>query len=140
MLGAVIAAKTHKLKFVVYTHEIRGGPNVTLLAAAGTGQGNFSALGWGSFLTVDNLLVDGPAADSPLVGSFTGVAAITTKGGIADGGLFAVDQFRFGPASKYNGSTISVIGTGYVISTPYLPTTAAPVFVFKWDFSLSKLH
>jgi hypothetical protein len=108
--------------------------------------------------------VDGPAADSPLVGSFTGVAAITTKGGIADGGLFAVDQFRFGPASKYNGSTISVIGilanplngpwelsvvagtghfrgyTGYVISTPYLPTTAAPVFVFKWDFSLSKLH
>lgn len=158
-LQSVVSAK--KLQFVMYTQETRGGPNATLLAAAGTGAGNFSALGWGSFLTVDNLLKEGPGNDSIPVGRFTGVGVLSTKGGIMDGGILAIDQFRFGPASKYNGSTINVIGIlasplggpweltvvggtgyfrgykGYALSTPYLPTTVAPIFVFKWNFYLS---
>ncbi|KAG0625278.1 hypothetical protein M758_2G042100 [Ceratodon purpureus] len=159
-LQTAVSAK--KLEISFYTHEIRGGPNGTLLAAAGTGAGNFSALGWGSFLTIDNIITEGPNFTTTVLGKFTGFAVMTTKGGLLDGGILVLDQFRFGPASKYNGSSISVTGnlanpppgpwevivlggtgyfrgyTGYAFSEPYLPTTLAPRFVYKWTFYLKK--
>ena len=113
--------------------------------------------GWGSFVMVDNKLKNGSFMASKTVGRFIAFGAITTMGRMADGGLLAMDQFRFSEG-KYNGSVINVIDilesprngpweftvmggigffrgyTRYAISQPYLPTTEPPLHVFKWQF------
>jgi hypothetical protein len=158
----LVSAQKMALDF--YIHEIRAGPNVTLLPAAGTGQGNFSALGWGSILTIDNIITKGPEIESTWLGKFTGFAVMTTKGGLLDGGILVLDQFRFGPASEYNGSSLTITGNlaqagspngpwevlvlggsgyfkgykGYATSTPYAATTVSPRFVYKWHFDIEK--
>ena len=161
MQGMAMARK-EKMEMVLYTHEIRAGANATLLLAAGTGQGNFSELGWGSILTLDNYVKEGPAFTSKTLGRFSGFAVLTTTGGIGDGGKLGVDEFRFGSGSKYNGSSLTVVGTflepadgpweviivggtgyfrgwsGYAISALYLPTTVAPDYAFKWHIYISK--
>lgn len=160
-LQTLAMARKEKLQFTYYGFETRAGPNVSLLAAAGTGQGNLTAAGWGSFLVFDNTLQEGPAQDSKLVGKHTGTAVATSIEPIfTTGGVYMVAQFIFGQGSKYNGSTITVIGTvanalfpwelivpggtgyfrgckGYSISSPVDATTVPPVYVFKWDFFLS---
>ena len=109
---------------------------------------------------VDNKLKNGPFMESKTIGRFTGFGAITTIGGMVDGGLLALDQFRFNEG-EYNGSVINVIGilksprdgpwefaimggtsffrgyTGYAISQPYLATTVPPLHVFEWHFHLT---
>ena len=150
------------LHLVYYVQEIRGGPNSTSLAAAGTGQGNDSAIGWGSFMVYDNPLTEGPDTDSKLLGVITGSAVITTKGGIASGGLQISAQHIFNEASEYNGSSITVTGTlqsplgppwecivpggtgyfrgyqGYGLLEPVAAYTKPPLYVEKWNFYLSK--
>jgi hypothetical protein len=158
----LVSAQKKELEY--YIHEIRGGADGTLLPAAGTGMGNFSALGWGSILTIDNIITKGPEFKTPYLGKFTGFSVMTTKGGLLDGGILVLDQFRFGPASEYNGSSLTITGNlaqaglpngpwevivlggsgvfrgykGYATSEPYAPTTVAPRFAYKWRFYLKK--
>ena len=150
------------LHLMYYLHENRGtGPNSTTLTAAGTDQGKDS-VGWGSFLVYENPLTEGPATDSKLLGISTGSAAVTTKGGVASGGLQISAQHIFNEASGYNGSSITVTGTtesplgppwevivpggtgyfrgyqGYGFLEPVAAYTKPPIFVQKWNLYLSK--
>ncbi|XP_024375472.1 dirigent protein 11 [Physcomitrium patens] len=157
----VAGAGPETLKLTFYAHETRGGPNATLLPAAGTGQGNFSALGWGSFMVFDNRLKEGAAADSKLLGRITGSGALTTIGGLPTGGVQVTSKFWFGEGSKYPGSSFTLVGTlsygpapweliviggtgyfrgfsGYGLSAPENSTTVPPLFVYKWNFHLTK--
>jgi len=156
-LQTAVLAKKEKMTFTVYAHELRGGPNATLLPAAGTGQGNFSALGWGSFLTFENFLKEGPAFSSKTLGRITGSAALSTIGGLPTGGVQVVSKFWWA-----DGSSLTLIGTlsfptapwevsvvagtgkyrgyvGYALAQPELTTTLAPLYVYKWDFHLYQL-
>jgi len=159
-LQSAVQAKPDQLNLTIYLHETRGGANITILAAAGTGQGNFSALGWGSFLVSDNVLKDGPSPDSAVLGRSTGFAVISTKGGVADGGFQLNNKIWFSPESQYNGSSISILGTlGYPAEpwelsaiagtgqfrghygslTVSTETSVPPLYVYKFDFQLYKL-
>lgn len=156
-----VFAASKTLKLTYYAHETRGGPNATLLPAAGTGQGNFSALGWGSFLVFDNRLKQGAALDSKLLGRITGFGVLSTIGGLPTGGVQVTSKFWFGEGSKYPGSSITVVGTlsygptpwelvviggtgkfrgysGYGLSQPENSTTVPPIYVYKWNFYLTK--
>lgn len=147
------------LHLTYYVLEIRGGPNSTLLAAAGTGQGNLSAIGWGSFLTLDNYLKEGPDTDSKLLGMITGTTVVTSKGGVATGGAQLNTQHIFS-GDFYNASSLTVTGTiltpstpwecivpggtgafrgysGYGLLAPVEATTAPPVYVYQWDIYIS---
>lgn len=160
--GGVTATTSHKkpLHLTYFAHEIRGGANSTILLAAGTGQGNMSAIGWGSFLVVDNALKAGNTSDSLLLGSITGTAVISTIGGIATGGSQINTQHIFKQGSKYDGSSLTVIGTiqtptppyeviipggtgsfrgysGYAILTPLDALTVAPLYVYQWDVHIT---
>ncbi|KAG0563829.1 hypothetical protein KC19_8G062400 [Ceratodon purpureus] len=150
------------LHLTYYVHEIRYGPNATLLAAAGTGQGNFSAAGWGTFSVFENALKEGPTADSKLVANITGTGVITTIGGLPSGGIQISAEHIFNEASGYNDSSLTITGTlssprgppwecivpggtgyfrgyrGYVLAEPYAATTVPPLFVDKWDIYISK--
>lgn len=146
------------LHLTYYGFETRAGPNTTLLLAAGTGQGNPSAPGFGSFYVFDNVLRTGPSNSSKVVGHYRGTAVATSVEPIfTTGGLYVTADHIFGGGSKYNGSRITVIGTvgdayppytllvpgglgyffgctGYATSTPQPDTH--PVFLFKWDYYL----
>lgn len=159
-LQTAVQAKREKLSLTVYVHETRAGPNISILAAAGTGQGNFSALGWGSLLVSENIVKQGPSADSAVLGRCTGSGLISTKGGVADGGFQVINKIWFSPESKYNGSSITVIGTfGYPLAPWELTAVAgtglfrgyygyalassesavSPLFVYKYEFHLYRL-
>jgi len=160
--GVVTAATSHKkpLHLTYFLHEIRGGPNSTLIAAAGTGEGNISNIGWGSFLVLDNYMKSGNTSDSLLLGSITGTAVVTTVGGLATGGTQINTQHIFKEGSKYNGSSLTVIGTiqtatppyecnipggtgdfrgysGYGILNPLNSLTVAPHYVYQWDIYIT---
>jgi hypothetical protein len=107
----LVASEPESLHLSYYIQEIRYGPNRTLLAAAGTGQGNVAEIGWGSFLVFEQALKAGPTADSKLLGTITGTATITTKGGFATGGLKLSAEHIFNEASEYNGSSLTLTGT-----------------------------
>lgn len=155
------AAEKEKITLTVYAHETRGGPNATLLAAAGTGQGNFPGLGWGSFLVFDNQLKQGASPRSTTLGRITGSAVLSTIGGLPGGGVQVVSKYWWSPTSAYKGSSLTVVGTlsygtapweltvvggtghfrgytGYAYSQPENSTTLAPLFVYKWNFHLYK--
>jgi len=158
-----LAAKKEKIELTVFVHETRGGPAATLLAAAGTGQGNFSALGWGSILMSDNVIKQGASPASKVLGRATGTGSLTTIGGLTDGGIQVVNKFWFSAESEYKGASLSIIGTlsspldgpwelivvggtglfrgytGYVVSVPELSTTAPPLYVYKYKFHLYQL-
>lgn len=152
-----------KLTLTVYAHEIRGGPSATLLPAAGTGQGNFSALGWGSFLVFDNKLMEGASPSSTVLGRITGSGVLSTIGGLSGGGVQVVSKFWWSPTGPLKGSSITVVGTlsygtapweltvvagtgefrgyiGYALSQPELSTTAPPLFVYKWTIHLYRKY
>ncbi|KAG0591419.1 hypothetical protein M758_1G171400 [Ceratodon purpureus] len=133
-----------------YTHEIRGGPNNTILLAAGTNQGgSFSDGRWGSFFVFDNMIKAGLSADSKLLGKITGTTVLTVKAG---GPVQFLAQHIFGEGSKYNGSSFTTIpggiipgGTGYFegysgygqgVEQTVVP--AEPRHVYLWDVCLSK--
>jgi len=155
--GGVTAATSRKksLHLTYFVHETRGGADSTLLAAAGTGQGNMSAIGWGTFLAVDNAMKSGNTSDSLLLGSITGTAVVTTIDGIV-GGSQINTQHVFKQGSEYNGSSLTVIGTinsgtppyecnipggtgllrgysGYGLLTPVTEATVPPLYVYQWD-------
>ncbi|KAG0569239.1 hypothetical protein M758_6G071700 [Ceratodon purpureus] len=143
-----------RLCFTVYRHEIRGGPNNTILLTVGT-----SPAAWGSYVVYDNMMKEGQSADSTLLGKITGSAVVTSKGGILAGGIQTVFQHNFGPGSVYNGSSLNIIGTaatqtppwelivpggtgcfrgysGFVLAQPIPSATVGPLVVSKWDFCL----
>lgn len=109
----------------------------------------------------ENLLKEGPTADSKLLGKITGTAVVTTIGGLATGGVQLSAQHIFNNASKYSGSSLTLTGTfgyppqgwedlvpggtgyfrgyrGYALGVPVLATTEPPLFVYKWDMYISK--
>jgi len=157
-----MASSPTSLHLTYYVHETRYGPNATILAAAGTEQGNISEIAWGSFLVYEHLLKEGPSPDSKLLGKVTGTAAVTTKGGTATGGLKLAAEHIFNEASQYSGSSLTLTGTfgfplpgsweniipggtghfrgfrGYAVGESVEATTVPPLFVFKWDIYLSK--
>lgn len=102
-----------------YTHEIRGGPNATILVSAGADEGgNFSSLGWGSFVVFDNIIKEAFSPDSTVLGTISGTTVVTGKSGGFP--LQFMAQILFTENSKYNGSSFTVIpgiiiagGTGY---------------------------
>ncbi|KAG0588872.1 hypothetical protein KC19_2G275600 [Ceratodon purpureus] len=110
---------TDSLHLQYYTHEFRGGPNSTLLITAGPGNvGNFSTLGWGSFLVFDNIVREGISANSTLLGKTTGTTILTGKAG--DSPVQFIAQTLFNENYKYNGSSFIVLPGGVVLgSTGY---------------------
>jgi hypothetical protein len=142
----LVASEPESLHLSYYIQEIRYGPNRTLLAAAGTGQGNVAEIGWGSFLVFEQALKAGPTADSKLLGTITGTATITTKGGFATGGLKLSAEHIFNEASEYNGSSLTLTAapatsedTGAMrLGKTIEETTVPPLYVWKWDIYLSK--
>lgn len=136
-----------------YTHEYQDGPNSTILLAAGTGQGgNFSDLGFGSFVVFDNLMKDGVSSDSKLLGKVTGFSVVTT---IAKYGEFGYSSQFNGQHifydGEYNGSAFTVIPGGIILGgsgyfqgyTGYGETVddfaaeSGLYHVYKWDIYLS---
>lgn len=162
--GVVTAARStpkKSLHFTYYAHETHYGPNETLLSAAGPGAGNLSTAGWGTLLVFDNLMRAGNSSDSLLLGTITGSTIVTSKGGNSTTGRGSQinAQHIFGEGSKYNGSSLTVIGhfltptpdaqyecivvggtgslrgyTGYGILRP-VPNAPVPAIsnVFQWD-------
>ena len=146
------------LNFTAYGFETRAGPNTTLLLAAGTGQGNLSETGFGSFFVFDNILREGPSVTSKELGRYKGTALGVSLEPYTIGGLYMIAHHDFQSGSgKYNGSSFTVMGTvgdiyappprymlipgglgyffgcsGYAIWAP-VPATP-PLFVFQWDF------
>jgi hypothetical protein len=132
-----------------YTHETRGGPNGTILISAGAGAGgNFSSLGWGSFVVFDNVIKAGFASNSTLLGQVTGTTVLTTKAGWP---VQFLAQMIFNENYKYNGSSFTVIpggiilgGTGYLqnftgYGQPVEVTTNPPdsgLHVYLWNVYL----
>ena len=151
-------AARRDLHLTIYGFETRAGPNTTLLLTAGTGQGNLSAVGFGSFLVFDNILRVGPSNTSKELGRHQGTAVGLSLEPITIGGLYMTAQHIFQSGSgQYNGSSITVMGTVANAYSPYLllipgglgyffgctgyaicatvPATP-PLFVFKWDFHM----
>ena len=162
------AAKTSKtLHITHYTHEIRGGPNHTLLLAAGTNSANLTAgVTFGSILVFDNTITETPSNKSKTVGRAAGVAIGVIKPSASTDGLTRVQlhmEHIFQDGSMYRGSSISVVGIffattgpwqadvpggtgvfrgyrGYGVATQLQETPEPPpvYLMYKWDFYLSK--
>lgn len=168
--GVVTAASSplkKSLHLTYYAHEIEYGLGSTLLPAAGTGQGNMSALDWGSFLVFDNAMKAGNSTDSLVLGSITGTTAVTTIGGNSTSGRGSQINlhhiFKEG-SGKYNGSSLTVIGhiltpipvaefeciviggtgalrgySGYGILKPVPNAPVSPLSrVFQWDVYITR--
>ena len=161
------ATKPETLHITHYTHEIRGGPNRTLLLVAGTNSDNLSkGVGFGSLVVFDNLIRQSPSAESKLLGRASGVAIGVIRPGPSTKGFTRVQmhlEHIFEGGSMYHGSTISVVGIffamkgpweanvpggtgyfkgyrGYGVSTQVSETPKPPPIhlVYKWDFYLTK--
>lgn len=142
-----------------YVQEYSYGPSATLLSAAGTGSGNLSQIGWGTFVVLDNFLKAGPNETDTLWGKVTGTGVVTTKGGPALGGLQINTQHIFNNVSGYADSSLTVLGTiappfeinipggtgafrgfsGYGILTALTELFVPPFSVYRWDIYLRKI-
>lgn len=152
-----LAAKSLNLTF--YSHEIRSPPNATVLSAVGTGAGNLSAAGWGTFIMADNPERVSEVPSSKQIGRSTSLGALTSSQG-SGGGIFSISKITFNEAwAKYNKSTITFTGTfalpnrpyeiivlggtgyfrdarGFALAPPGLNTL--PVYTTKWEVFLTK--
>lgn len=146
------------MNLTYYVQEYSYGPNATLLSAAGTGAGNLSEIGWGTFIAIDNILSSGPNVTDTTWGRVTGTAVVTTIGGPAVGGLQINTQHVFNNVSGYAASSLTVLGTiappfeinipggtgafrgfsGYGILTALTELAAPPFSVYRWDIYLRK--
>ncbi|KAG0558769.1 hypothetical protein M758_10G049700 [Ceratodon purpureus] len=162
-----MATKSGTLHVTHYTHEVRGGPNRTLLLSAGTNSANLSAgVGFGSVVVFDNEIREGTSNSSKLLGRASGVAIGVIRPSPATKGATRVQMHMehiFEEGSEYDGSTISVVGIFFSLTGPWeanvpggtgrfkgyrgygvsaqLSETAGPppvYIVYKWDFYLTK--
>jgi hypothetical protein len=130
-LGYSLVAAPKESNLALYVHEIRAPPDSTVLAAAGTGQNDFTQIGFGSFLVFDNEIRDGPDRTSPLLGRQRGYGPISDLQGKQ--GIQLTSTMVFGRGSSYNG-TVTFQGN---VGGPE-PTTEVAVLGGTGDFRGAK--
>ena len=158
----LICRAASSLNLTYYLLEIKGlpGSNGTIFPAAGTGELNYSAAGWGTFFVFENPIREGPSENTTLLGHATGTAVVTTTQGIT-GGIQVSAQHVFTYPPLYNQSSITVVGRVDFLGTPpwecvvsggtgyfrgymgygiadLLTSAFAPTVVYKWNFFLTK--
>lgn len=101
-LGYSLVAAPKQSTLTLYIHELRAPPDSTVLAAAGTGQNDFTKIGFGSFLVFDNEIRDGPDRNSTLLGRERGYGPISDLQG--KHGIQLTSTLVFGRGSTYHGT------------------------------------
>lgn len=104
-------------KFTVYWHDVVSGRHPTSVmvvpAAASNTSSLSSAAGFGMTRMIDNALTAGPDANSTLLGRAQGFYAAASQS--AQPTLLMAMNFAF-VTGKYNGSTLTLMGTNSVFS------------------------
>jgi hypothetical protein len=100
-----------------YVHEIRGGPERTLLLAAGTGNGDLTKLGFGSICVFDNEVREAGSRESKLLGRERGYGHVTDKE--AKEGLQLSSRITFNAHSEYGPGSLTFSGNVGGVVSPY---------------------
>ncbi|XVF75962.1 hypothetical protein PTKIN_Ptkin13bG0229300 [Pterospermum kingtungense] len=109
-----LGLKREKLSHLhFYLHDITSGKNATAVRVAEAPSTNQSSTSFGATVMMDDLLTIKPDVNSETVGRAQGVYAFASQ---SDLSLLMVLNFAF-TEGKYNGSTLSLLGSNHVLST-----------------------
>jgi len=133
-LGYSLVSTPKQSNLTLYIHELRAPPDSTVLAAAGTGQNDFTKIGFGSFLVFDTEIRDGPdRTNSVLLGRERGYGPVSDLQGKQ--GIQLTSTLVFGRGSSYHG-TLTLQGNVGGAS----PTTELAVLAGTEDFRGARGH
>nr|XP_043610344.1 dirigent protein 21-like [Erigeron canadensis] len=132
-----LGSKKEKLSHLhFYFHDIVGGDHPTAVRVAEAKITNTSRTGFGAIVMIDDPLTVGPERTSKIVGRAQGIYASAC---LSDTRLLMTLNYVF-LEGKYNGSTLSILGTNHVMS----PVREMPIvggsglFRFARGYALAK--
>ncbi|XP_066357285.1 dirigent protein 22-like [Miscanthus floridulus] len=115
LLVVVVAAGGEKETHIkVYWHDVVSGPNPTAVQVARAAVTNTSKTGFGAVVVIDDPLTEGPdLRSSKPLGRAQGTYISAGKDEVS---LFMNMNFVFQAGSKYNGSTVAIMGRNAVFN------------------------
>ncbi|KAI3677031.1 hypothetical protein L1987_86649 [Smallanthus sonchifolius] len=121
-----------------YFHDIVGGDHPTAVRVAQANMTNTSRTGFGATFMIDDPLTVGPERNSKIVGRAQGIYASAC---LTDTRLLMALNYVF-LEGKYNGSTLSILGTNHVFSSVReMPIVGGSgLFRFARGYALAKTH
>ncbi|KAD3337345.1 hypothetical protein E3N88_32865 [Mikania micrantha] len=121
-----------------YFHDIVAGNHPTAVRVAEATMTNTSRTGFGATVMIDDPLTVGPERSSKIVGRAQGIYASAC---LSDTRLLMALNYVF-LEGKYNGSTLSILGTNSVFSpVREMPVVGGSgVFRFARGYALAKTH
>ncbi|TKW07245.1 hypothetical protein SEVIR_7G295500v4 [Setaria viridis] len=128
--ASVAAAGEQETLIKVYWHDVVSGPDPTMVAVARAATTNASKTLFGSVIVIDDPLTEGPdLGSSRLVGRAQGTYVSADKDVPA---VAMAMTFVFQGGSRYNGSSVAIMGRNEVDADVREMAVVGGTGVFRW--------
>ncbi|KAL6641808.1 hypothetical protein ACP70R_019989 [Stipagrostis hirtigluma subsp. patula] len=137
---AAAAADEQETHIKVYWHDVVSGPDPTAVTVARAAVTDTSKTSFGIVEVIDDPLTDGPELNSSkLVGRAQGTYVGAGKDTMA---MLMNMNFVFQGGSRYNGSSVAIMGRNEVLSAVREMVVVGGTGVFRWarGYALARTH